>query len=236
VLFVTTVTFVTSLIRAQYFCVLFWITWGTKTILKKITTSCLVYYSIYTFLILHIDSIFFLAAYWSLSEFIYIFPVGKANIDVSHKFSVQVVFAFNAIYTHNSYGALPILFEYKVFTAVNLRARRWNSRTQFPKNTATESCWLYRNNVWPFHSGSVIWYTDVQMKFSLFLLMEHLMARISRSRATSGHAAVLRTSGRVLISPAARSMGASVGRRSGERILRVSIGASFRIALLRCVP
>jgi len=65
--------------------------------------------------------------------------------------------------------------------------------------------------------------------------MEHLMARISRSQATAGHAAVLRTSGRVLISPAACCIGAWRGRRSGERILRVSFGASFRNALLRCV-
>jgi len=51
----------------------------------------------------------------------YIFPVGKSKYLYSgHKFSVQVVFAFNFIYTHNSYGALPILFECKVFTGVNL--------------------------------------------------------------------------------------------------------------------
>lgn len=52
------------------------------------------------------------------------------------------------------------------------------------------------------------------------------MARISRSRDTAGHAAVFRTSGRVLISPAACCIEARRGRRSGERILRVSTGAA----------
>jgi hypothetical protein len=91
-----------------------------------------------------------------VSECIYIFPAGKNKyLCNSHKFSVQVVFAFSAIYTRNRYGALPILFEYKVFTAVNLSVRKWNSRTQFPKNAATEMCWLYHGHLWPLHSNNV---------------------------------------------------------------------------------
>lgn len=49
-----------------------------------------------------------------MSEFMYVFPVGQSKyLSNSHKFSVQVVFAFNAIYMHNSYEALPIFLSIK---------------------------------------------------------------------------------------------------------------------------
>jgi hypothetical protein len=76
-----------------------------------------------------------------VSELKYILHVGQNKyLCNSLKFSVQVVFAFNAIYIHNIHGALPILFEHKMFTAVNLSVGKWNSRTKFPKNAVTESC------------------------------------------------------------------------------------------------
>jgi hypothetical protein len=36
-----------------------------------------------------------------------------------------VLFAFNVIYTRNSFGALPNLFENKIFTGVSSSVRRW---------------------------------------------------------------------------------------------------------------
>lgn len=84
VLYMTTLTFVSLLTRALYFACFFWITWGTKVILRKITPNCSVYYFIYTSLILYIGLVFFfwqpIAARQNLCTY---FLLAKANIYIA---------------------------------------------------------------------------------------------------------------------------------------------------------